>query len=324
MGTPHLKNIEDKFSPSLLDSLINVLEEYNPDAIGLEEISGGQVAHMKRRGGHYNSTVQYFGSKALKYGKERQKHLNVTWEEADIIADSLMNTTRRSSSISDNERGKFVNYLLASYQPYSAALQWSYIDEKGALKQWELPKSTAKVLTAIVNSASESASIGIRIAHDLGLQRIYPIDDNMEKDYLNKIVDQVDKALLADSLVQVIKNAPYQKRYRQLLKEGVKSKNLFPLYKYMNSDAFLEQDQRIQWRETFLETKNYNTILNKRLALWEVRNLNIAAHIRKASSKAVGGRILIIIGASHKPFLDNYLKEMMGIEVVQLSDITNN
>ena len=58
-----------------------------------------------------------------------------------------------------------------------------------------------------------------------------------------------------------------------------------------------------------------------RVALWEVRNLNIASHIRRSSSLYPGQKILVIIGSSHKIFLDNYLKDMMGVKIVNLNQL---
>lgn len=87
----------------------------------------------------------------------------------------------------------------------------------------------------------------------------------------------------------------------------------------MNSPAYVDTNEKKEWRNIFLETSNKT--LRSRLALWEERNLRHAAHIRSATAREPGGRLLITIGASHKSFLDSYLKEMMGIEVVHLSDM---
>jgi len=58
-----------------------------------------------------------------------------------------------------------------------------------------------------------------------------------------------------------------------------------------------------------------------RLALWDVRNLNILSNLRRASARKPGGRMLVIIGAGHKPFLDVLLAQMLDVRPVQLSDL---
>ena len=50
-----------------------------------------------------------------------------------------------------------------------------------------------------------------------------------------------------------------------------------------------------------------------RMAEWGTRNLRMAAHIREASADAVGGRVLTLVGAAHKPWLDAYLDMMIDM-----------
>jgi hypothetical protein len=144
------------------------------------------------------------------------------------------------------------------------------------------------------------------------------VDDFMARDFFHKIKKQVIKAL--DGSGNALKNTPYFQKTQHLLKQGIKNHNLFPLYKYLNSPAFFKQDKTNQWRYIFLQSK-FNKYLRKRLALWQVRNLRIAAHIRKASAHRIGGRVLVTIGASHKSFLDAYLSQLMGVKLINLKDI---
>lgn len=81
-----------------------MLEKYHPDIIGTEEVSGSQIAQMKRRGGVYSSVVQFFGSTHLKYGQKAQESLNITWTKADTVADSLMAEIQHTGNISDAKR----------------------------------------------------------------------------------------------------------------------------------------------------------------------------------------------------------------------------
>lgn len=58
-----------------------------------------------------------------------------------------------------------------------------------------------------------------------------------------------------------------------------------------------------------------------RAALWDARNLNMAARLRAATALEPGQRILLIVGVGHKPSLDSYLDQMMDVEVIQLASI---
>lgn len=125
-------------------------------------------------------------------------------------------------------------------------------------------------------------------------------------DYYDEIELQLEEAL-DDSTVQALRNAPYLVKQENLLEQGVEDSTWLPLYKYMNSPAFVNRDKERQWRNIFLETSTET--LRSRLALWEERNLRTAAQIRSATAREPGGRVLITIGASHKSFLDSYLKK---------------
>jgi hypothetical protein len=47
----------------------------------------------------------------------------------------------------------------------------------------------------------------------------------------------------------------------------------------------------------------------------------MAAHVRRMSAPLHGERALVIVGASHKPFLDAYLSCGMDVEIVHLREI---
>ena len=80
--------------------------------------------------------------------------------------------------------------------------------------------------------------------------------------------------------------------------------------------GFGGKDVDLQWG-SFLRSNLADQIDRSHLALWEVRNLQIAANIRRLTAEHPGGRVLVIIGAAHKPFLESYLQQMADIDVVQ-------
>lgn len=318
LGTIHLDHIKNKFSPDMIDSLISVLQRYHPSIICIEALSGPEIAEMEKRGGIYNSVAEYFAGTQLKYGHKIQSDLNLSWQESNLAADSLLEKTQQSPPATAGARLNLINYLLASYRLYTAALQWSYLTEKQRSAQSAIPENIAMGLTKILHHADERASISLRLAHKLKRQRVYPIDDFIARNLFNKILKPVKKAL-KDKRNDII-NADYFKRSKRLQKQGIKNHNLLPLYEFLNSPAYFKQDKKIQWRRTFFQS-GANKYLRKRLALWQVRNLHIAAHIRKASAHCIGCRVLVTIGASHKVFLDTYLGQLMGVKLLNLGDI---
>src|SRR5699024_3381108 len=90
LATPHLSQINDDFAPTLLDSLINILQKYSPDIIGIEALSGTQIAEMEWRSGPYESYLKSFAEEQIKYGSKVQEALDISWRKADFVADSLL------------------------------------------------------------------------------------------------------------------------------------------------------------------------------------------------------------------------------------------
>jgi len=52
------------------------------------------------------------------------------------------------------------------------------------------------------------------------------------------------------------------------------------------------------------------------LGYWETRNLRMAANIRDIFAARPGIRGLVVVGASHKPYLESYLNQMHDFAVV--------
>ncbi len=57
------------------------------------------------------------------------------------------------------------------------------------------------------------------------------------------------------------------------------------------------------------------------VAGWETRNLRMAANIREAMANAPGKRTLVIVGASHKYYLQAYLDQMHDIRLADAEAI---
>ena len=52
------------------------------------------------------------------------------------------------------------------------------------------------------------------------------------------------------------------------------------------------------------------------LGYWETRDLRMASNIRKALGMQPGIRMLVIVGASHKGYLESYLHQMHDVRIV--------
>ena len=57
------------------------------------------------------------------------------------------------------------------------------------------------------------------------------------------------------------------------------------------------------------------------LGAWETRNLRMAANIRDALTPKPGSRMLVVVGASHKGYLEAYLHQMHDVRVVDTATV---
>lgn len=53
---------------------------------------------------------------------------------------------------------------------------------------------------------------------------------------------------------------------------------------------------------------------------WETRNLRMAANIRDSMAQP-GQRALVIVGASHKDYLEAYLNQMHDVEIASAGEV---
>lgn len=316
LGTTHLSQIEDSFRPELLDSLISTLKRFKPDAIGVESISGEQIAAMKTQPLTYKPILNNFAGRTLNLSRQVTQIDQMNWSVAGQKADSLL----AIKNLDTKQRLELISYLLASYREETATLQWSYLKSDIASEP-QLTDSLTNQLKEIYHSANEISSIGLRLGHDLNHRQIYPIDDHTEKDLLLEISSQLMQEL-PDSVIKNVSQSSHLQKSNDLIDQGIKKGSLLDLYLFVNSNTYMSQDVDVQW-DLFLRTNLPSKYDRSRLALWEVRNLHIAARIQRVAAQYPSGKILIIIGASHKAFLDDYLDRMMGIKIVQLSDYLN-
>ena len=322
LGTPHLKLLRDQFKPSLLDNLLGVLEHFKPDLIGVESIPPFLLEDMERRRDKFGDVINNFAKLRVKYGHEIQQKLKISRQQAENIAHSLFHTIKVKPK-SFYKRAELVQYLLASYDNISALLQWSYLPESFRLKYKNLPEHILSHMNNQLVSSNEIISIGISLAKRLQLDRIEYVDDHHDKDIFQKIAPELAAELQNNSVYVSVQEESFYKNSKKSLQEAIEKGDLLPYYIYMNSTEYGAKDMELQWNLWF-RTKLQSGLDRSRMALWEVRNLNIVSHIRRATVMYPGKRMLVIIGVGHKPFVETYLNQMVDMKLVQLSNLLDN
>lgn len=314
LGTAHLRVLGEKYTPRLLDSVIARLLEFRPDLICTESLPGEVIEVIKSKN-DIDSLEQFVGS-WLHVAPKMQKRLKVSRVGAEQTVKAMLKKKR----LSVKERLELILHMLANYDDISAVLQWSYLPKSVKQTQIVVPKPIAKLLEELYFSPNEYYSIGVRMAHELKLQSVTPIDDHNylsdETMSMKQYIREWKKAsnLFSENDKKHIDTS--ERRFEATVKKG----DLLPFYVYCNSPRVSKELLSLEG-ELWLRAKPPSRFADTRLAQWEIRNLNMASHIRQAMMFNSGKKVLVIVGSSHKVFLERYLEPMLDISIVQFNDI---
>jgi hypothetical protein len=77
LGTAHLNTLGDRFNPGALDGLIAILESYRPQAIGVESLSGPQIAAFTQDDA-FAPALKEFAKVKVEAGAKAQQVLDQT------------------------------------------------------------------------------------------------------------------------------------------------------------------------------------------------------------------------------------------------------
>jgi hypothetical protein len=317
LATPHLSTIKGDFKATALDSLVAVLQTFDPRVIAIESLPPEMIGTLEKRGGNSEIIVEAFAEKQLKYGHAMQRALNTSWVEAQAAADSLLHAP---DSANTDARTKQVAYLLAGFDYYSALLQWSYLPTEAQELSALIPDSVRTALTEDLSSANEIPALALRLAKSLGHERVFSIDDHYDDLVLLPISDSLSAEMERHPLFPRIAGAKVYRQSERLLEQANAKGDLLPYYRYLNSPEYMSADIRTQWG-FFLRTQLPSGHDTYRFTLWEIRNLLIASNILKVAPPSGESKVLVIIGAAHKPFLDEYLSQLPDVRVVQLTEV---
>jgi hypothetical protein len=317
LGSQHLRRI-DTLDRATLDRLLDALEEWRPAAIGVEVLPPRVIATMETRP-VYDPALEAFAAEQLVAGRLARDRLGIPWSEAMRAADSLyVELEAAPAGRRPGVRRQLVWVLLAAYDLDNAALQWAYADEHG--DSAALPDTLRTLLESRLEAPTETAAIGLALARRLGLARVHPIDDHLETDLFLTIADDLASELEgSDAYRELVESGALEKSESEL-REAHESGDLLPFYLAINAPEALAWDIDLEWK-FFFRTGLPSGLDRYRVALWEVRNLAMASHVRRMTAPLPGKRALVIVGASHKPFLDANLSCGMDLEIVHLREV---
>jgi hypothetical protein len=201
--------------------------------------------------------------------------------------------------------------LLAAGDPTSALVQWLQLPAAEQRPGDGLDAALVETLRKQAASRGENTQIAAALAVRLGLQRVHPADDHTGD---NLRIDDIDAFAVA------IRGAwergrPECADQRRLEGELRAQADLLPLYRLINSADYMRAAGRCDFGAA-LKDGSAQHFGRQYVAGWDLRNLRMVANIGATFRDRAGLRVLSIVGASHKPWFDRGLGQLLGVELV--------
>lgn len=314
LGTSHLNHIKG-FSQEAADPVIDALEKHNFDVVCIESMPTELLNDIaSRNDSTYLSLIESRGSFRLEMASKYQSKLGVSFVEGQKRITEILG----NDSLSDAKRIELIRCYLAVGELYSAALQYSYLDKDVQINPKDIDSSTVAVLQEYLAYSNESSSIALKLAKKQGHQRVEYIDNLQDEPILLTHFPQfIPDYMKHKELIDSILNVPLFKAIDSLERSCIANNNLVPLYKFYDGNEYEQRNYDAEWK-IWLTSTNFESKSDlSRYALWEMRNLQIAANIMKTAAFHPNKRILVIIGASHKSFIDKYLSQSQNIKLLK-------
>ncbi|MGI9375542.1 MAG: DUF5694 domain-containing protein [Tsuneonella suprasediminis] len=303
LGTAHLSNLPKDMDFTRFAPLLDRLEAWKPRQIAVESLSGAQCDYLRAYAFAYPETAEDYCFDPA------PARTALAIDGADAERTVLEMLAQPSHTAADRRR--MAGLFLAMGEADSALLQWEGLPETERHASADLPQPLVDILTKRAGWRNENVVIAVALAKRLGLDRIYPVDDhtgdraariedgNAYGQQLQTIWDS--PALTAASKIRDIERS-------QMLAGG----SVVEWYRFLNSPSSARMAVETDFAAAAGSTKYPETGRNY-LAYWETRNLRMVANIREVAGP--NGRVLAIVGASHKPFYERYLSMTSDIVI---------
>ena len=309
LGTPHLRELPDNFQIEMVDPLVDRLVAWQPTAIAVESHSGLLCDTMRRQAWrHGDAYNQWCSFDPAPY--EKATGLNVI--AANEQAERMIGEWPEDPSA--EQRRRLTAVFLAAGEPYSAQVQWLRLPISERRADGFLTDDMVSYLTDQETGRTEG-TIATRVAAQVGLERIFQVDD--QAFYAGPEPD--DEAYIAAITAAWDNSASDQRReaYNALFAKLGQPGAFFEMYRAFNNP----DEAALVYASDFgaaLKDPSVEGFGRRYLSYWEARNLRMVANIREALGRKPGTRMLAIVGASHKPYYEAYLDQMRDVALVDV------
>jgi hypothetical protein len=309
LGTAHLSQLPAPFQPAALSGLNARLLAWKPRAIAIERLSGQQCAWLRQFPTRFKDTADTYCWDPAPARAATGLDVPAATVETDRLLASW------PASPTPAQRRHLAAMFLAGGEPVSALVQWLRLPEAERRAGDGLDASLVALLEGGKvgrGKRSEDTLIAAPLAAALGLERVYAMDDH------TGYGPEPDRKAYGAAIEKAWNNPATAKRKEadDRLDAGIGSVDgVLALYRTLNDRA----QAKLIYDSDFgaaLEEGSAQQFGRGYVTYWETRNLRMASNIREAVGDTPGNRMLVIVGASHKWYLQAYLDQMHDVRIV--------
>ena len=306
LGSPHISNFPKTFDPATLRGLEDRLATWRPDAISIEALSGAQCDHLRRYPARYQDTIKSY-----------------CWDPAPAQAATGLDVPAATAEVekllaawpanpSASQRRRLAAVFLAGGERASAVVQWLRLPQPERRAGDGLDDKLVELLDKLKDRRDESYLVAARLAARLGHERLYPMDDHTADS------TTPDEKAWGEAITNGWKNPASAKRRKENEERKTRletSDQVLTAYREYNSPEEMKLAFDGDWGAQ-LEEPSPQRFGRQYVGYWETRNLRMAGNIRDVLGMKPGMRMLVLVGASHKGYLEAYLHQMHDVRVI--------
>jgi hypothetical protein len=306
LGSPHLSQLPSTFQVASLTLLNERLAAWKPQAIAIEAVSGPQCDVMRRYPVRYKDSIDSYCRDTAPARLATGLDVAAATEAAEALLAAW------PAAPTPAQRRRLAGLFLAGGEEASALVQWLRLPEAQRRAGDGLDAALVGVLVKLETRRDESIMIGARLAVRLGLERLYAMDDHTADSASE------DQKAFGNALMKAWDNpATKQRAAVDKAQEGLlaSAEGVLAMYRADNAPG----QGSLVYRSDFgaaINEPSAQRFGRQYVGYWETRNLRMAANIRDVLGMRPGQRMLVIVGASHKGYLESYLHQMHDVRVV--------
>jgi hypothetical protein len=316
LGTAHLAQLPSSFLPASLDVLKERLFAWKPQIVAIESLSGTQCDMMRRYPQRYDGTIQQF----------------CTWDPAPARAATGLDVPGATAEMdrllanwraepTSSQRRHLAAIFLAAGEPVSALVQWLRLPQAERRVGDGLDATLVEILDKRRfgrGPRGEDTLIAAPLAAALGIDRVVSMNDQTFSDVPPPQQDGYQEAIAAAWNNPA--NAERAQMYKRLFSDVNSAENVMSLYRAVNDPSHAMVIYAADFGPA-LNEPSPRQFGRRYVADWETRNLRMASNIREAIGNNPGSRTLVIVGFSHKWYLEAYLNQMHDVRIVSSDQV---